>query len=93
MLTLSFADDGSISGSTGCNLFRGAFTHDAPSGALTLEGVASTRKACPNPEAATQEQAFLEALRSATSVRLDRDRLELRSDDGALQVSLRTATA
>lgn len=80
--TLTFGSDGRVSGSTGCNHFFGQYTL-APSGALTLSGVGSTRMACPGP-AMAQEGRFLAALNAATQVVVDGGRLTLVSADDAL---------
>ena len=61
--TAVFNADGSMSGSTGCNSFRGRYTTDE----LTIIGpMLATRMACP-PERAEQEAGILKALESAAT--------------------------
>ena len=80
--TLTFGADGRVSGSTGCNRFFGQYTL-APSGALALSQVGSTRMACPGP-AMAQEGRFLAALGTATQAVVDGGRLTLVSAEDAL---------
>ena len=89
-LLLSFDNDGSISGTTGCNLFIGPFVLDGS--AIAIGPLASTLTACPSGELSTQEAQLLAALSASTSWDGGRlGSLELRDDHGALQVSLITA--
>lgn len=89
-LTLEFAANGELRGSGGCNKFNGRYT--AGEGRLSIGQVASTRMACMQPEGSmAQEAAFLAALQSATRARREADRLELRTESGALAVSARLA--
>ncbi len=83
-LTATFADDGTLSGSAGCNRFTGGYTTNGDS--IEIGPLASTRKAC-EPDVMTQEAAYLAALENATTVTIDGSTLELRDADGALQVS------
>ena len=85
-LTLSFARDGTVSGSAGCNRYSGKFTTDGEK--LTLRPLAFTRKMCPQPpNLMEQETAFLRALQGAATARVEGDQLELRDAQGALLVS------
>ena len=86
-VTLSFGPEGEASGSAGCNGYSVPYTSDGSR--LTFGQAAVTRKMCPAPEGVMeQEQHFLEALSTVATVRLDGDRLELRTAEGALAVSL-----
>lgn len=85
-LTLAFAG-GSVSGTAGCNGFRGTYARDGQR--LTLERIASTRKACPGDGVMAQEQAYLAALARAASFRRDRDVLTLEGGDGRPVVTAR----
>lgn len=62
--TLTFAADGSVSGSTGCNQYSGAYRRDGAS--LSFGGIASTLMGC-NGDRGLQETAFLAALNGAES--------------------------
>jgi len=71
--TLTFAPDGTVSGSAGCNRYSGPFRTDG--GAIAIGEVASTLMGCDGDRNA-QEIAFLDALRGAAMWRL--------ADDGNL---------
>lgn len=64
--TLTFAADGTVSGTSGCNQFSGAYRRDG--GTLQFGGLSSTLMGC-DGERGTQEMAFLAALGGATSWR------------------------
>lgn len=85
-LTATFASDGSVSGNTGCNQFRGGYTVDGA--ALHVGELISTRRACISDALSAQEQQYLTALRAATTYRLDGNQLTLRDASGAMQVTL-----
>lgn len=61
-LNLSFAD-GAVSGSSGCNTFRGTYT--AEGDRISFGPLATTRKACAGEGVMEQERAFLAALQAA----------------------------
>jgi heat shock protein HslJ len=88
-VTAVFGDDGTVSGSAGCNTYSGTFTQDGP--AITIGPLASTLKACADPDLGTQETQFLAAMERATEYRIDGTTLELRDDSGALQASFQGA--
>lgn len=85
-VTITFGADGSVSGDAGCNRYRSTYQSDGTS--LRLAPAAATRRLCVAPEVMTQEQAFLRALESVATMRLEGDRLELRTATGALALSL-----
>jgi len=85
-LTLTFVPDGKVAGSAGCNRFTGTYSVDSEK--VTIGNIAATRKLCTGPdEVMEQELAFLEALGATAIARIEGDRLELRSAEGALLVS------
>jgi heat shock protein HslJ len=89
-LTLAFAADGKASGSAGCNDYMGTYAQSGES--LKFGPAATTRKMCAHPAGVMeQEQLFLKALQSVATARQEGDRLELRTADGALAVSLTRA--
>lgn len=91
-LTLAFATDGRVSGSAGCNSYSGSYA--SADASLSFGPAATTRKMCAEPaQIMEQEQQFLQALRTVASARQEGDRLELRTADGALAVSLTRAPA
>jgi heat shock protein HslJ len=86
-LTVSFAKDGKVAGSAGCNHYTS--TYQAAGGALTFTAPAATRRMCVTPGVMEQEQFFLKALESVATMRMEGDDLELRTKDGALALALR----
>lgn len=83
-LTATFTEDGTVSGSAGCNQYNGSYTLDGDK--LSIGPLTTTKMACPEPIMA-QEQAFLAALQSAASVAVEADRPVLRTADDAIAVS------
>jgi heat shock protein HslJ len=74
-------EGGLLSGSTGCNRYRGAY--ELEGGLLTLSVTGSTRMAC--GEALMRlEASFLEALRVTGSFRLRGSRLDLLGESGVV---------
>jgi heat shock protein HslJ len=91
-ITMAFMPEGRISGSGGCNSYSGSYTANA--GQLKVGPVATTRRACADPEGVmAQEAAFLRALETVTSARREGLRLELRTSAGALAVTMVQAAA
>jgi heat shock protein HslJ len=91
-LTMEFSADGRVMGSAGCNRYSGSFKQDGK--ALSFGPAAATRRMCIEPEGVMeQEQQFLKALETVATASHEADRLELRTADGALAVTLhRTPT-
>jgi len=85
-LSMTFGDDGTVSGETGCNTFRGAYT--VTDATIEFSPLITTRRACASEAASAQEQAFLAALGASTRYELSGDRLILRNDAGSTQVAL-----
>ncbi len=83
-ITALFGEDGSLSGSAGCNNYRSSFTVEGD--AITIAPAATTRKACPDP-IMQQENEYLAALLTAATYTIQGDVLELRTADGALVAS------
>jgi heat shock protein HslJ len=89
-LTMEFAADGRVAGSTGCNRYTGSFKQDGKT--LSFGPAAATRRMCIEPEGVMeQEQQFLKALETVATARQEADRLELRTADGAMAVTLHRA--
>lgn len=77
-ITLSFKD-GQVSGSAGCNTFRGSYTTKGKS--IEFGPLITTRRAC-EEALMTQEREFLAALASAVTWRIDGKVLDMhRADD------------
>jgi heat shock protein HslJ len=85
-VTLSFASDGKVSGSGGCNNFTS--TWKAAGNSLAFTPAAATRRMCDAPGVMAQEQAFFKALESVATTRMEGDGLEMRTAQGALAVAL-----
>lgn len=89
-LTADFGADGRLGGSAGCNSYTATF--EAAGKNLKIGPAASTRKFCADPAGVMeQETQFLKALETAAVYRIDGDKLEIRSADGALAASLARA--
>lgn len=76
---ITFTEDGTVTGTTGCNSFNGQVTIDGSQ--LSFGPLATTRMACLDPAVAEQEQAFLAALEAVTAYTIDTEgRLVLEGD-------------
>lgn len=83
--TARFADDGTVSGSGGCNRFSGPFSTNG--NAIKVGDLASTMMACTD-DIMAQESGFLAALGSASTFSVDAGILTLSDRDGAGLVTL-----
>lgn len=68
--TMTFAPDGTLSGSTGCNQYSARFRTDGS--AITIVQASSTAAGCPG-DRGPQEVAFVNALQGATTWRQNED--------------------
>ncbi len=84
-LTVAFGEEGTVSGSAGCNSFTGSFAVDGSS--VEIGPLAATAKMCIDEAVMEQEGRFLAALNAATTYTILGSQLELRDDAGALQVA------
>jgi heat shock protein HslJ len=84
-VTLTLGDDGTASGSAGCNQYSGSYTTDGAS--LSFGPLASTQMACADAALNTQEAAYLAALGTVASYRLEGTRLDLLASDGSVAAS------
>jgi len=86
-VSASFGTDGELAGDAGCNQYFAPYKLDGQ--AMSIGMIATTRKFCAEPEGLMQQEAlYLDALGSTSTFRLDGDRLELRTADGALAATL-----
>ena len=77
---------GRISGSAGCNQFSASY--EIKGDRLTIGRTMTTRKHCAEPNGIMQqEQQYLQALARTHTYTVKPDRLELRDEKGALQIS------
>ena len=75
-ITAVFGEDGTLSGSAGCNTYSATYKTDR--GRITIGAPAATRKACVKPTGVMeQEQAYLDALPRAVSYRVEGSSLSL----------------
>ncbi len=89
-VTAVFGEDGTVSGSGGCNTYMGEYRVDGS--AMSIGPLASTRMACAEAEGVdAQEVQFLAAMERTSQHRIDGTTLELRDDAGALQVSFQVS--
>jgi putative lipoprotein len=83
--TIAFSTEGDVTGSGGCNRFRGRYTRDGS--ALAIGPLAGTRKACP-AAVMNQEANFYEALGRVRGYRFDKGLLYLLDAGGKSVVRL-----
>ena len=89
-ITASFAEDGALTGSSGCNTYTTTYTieHDT----IEIPPAASTRKLCPEPAGVMeQEAAYLAALADAERFSVGGGLLELLRDDGTIVAAFAAA--
>ena len=85
-LTADFSADGTISGSTGCNSFRGDYTLDGEK--LHVGPLTASKDPCPSKEASRQEAGYLAALESAARIEQAGPELTLLNAKGQMAVTL-----
>lgn len=90
-ITLAFGADGRASGSAGCNRYFASY--QAEGSKLTLKSGGSTRMMCGGDGVMAQEQAYLRALDTVATMRIEADRLELRTAAGAPVAAFRRERA
>ena len=84
-MTAAFGDDGQVSGTAGCNNYFASYEAEAEAGTITIDQIGLTDMACEGPDGIMeQEQAFLAALATAVTYRVEGNTLELRTADDAL---------
>lgn len=89
-ITASFGEDGTLTGSAGCNNYTASYEADGEN--ISVGPAATTRKMCGEPEGIMEQEAqYLAALESVTTYQIQGDRLEMRTTEGALAVSLQPA--
>lgn len=76
---------GTVGGEGGCNAFNGPAVVDGES--IAIGPLVSTKMACADEAATAQEAAYFAALEAATTFEVRNRTLELRDDEGALQVA------
>jgi heat shock protein HslJ len=85
-ITAVFSEDGSLSGSAGCNNYSGTYEVDGEN--ISIGPLVTTRMACEEPEGTMeQESEYLAALETVSTWSIDGDVLDLRTSEGARAVS------
>ena len=84
-VTLTFNDDGTVSGSGGCNTYSGSYTTD-DAGAVTFGPLAMTMMACEDAKMQVEQQ-FSAAMANVTTYQIEGNNLTLRDADGAMQIT------
>jgi len=79
-ITATFATDGSLTGSGGCNTYSATWTSDGDT--LTVTGVAATRMSC-GSDVDAREQSYFTLLQDAASWALDGSAVVVTSTSGA----------
>ncbi len=80
-VTAVFADDGTLSGTAGCNNY--GTTWETDDGSIEIGPASSTAMACANEQTMTQEARYLELLDLAKTYRVDAGSLEMFDAEGA----------
>ncbi len=87
--TLTLADDGTASGNATCNTFSGSY--EVNGGDLMFGPLDTTKMACTEIGASTQEQQVLAALAATRRFAIEGDQLTLSAESGAMLVTYRGA--
>lgn len=86
-ITADFGKDGRVTGTAGCNRYFASY--EVADATITIGVPGSTRRMCAEPKGIMEQEAlYLAALESAARFRVEGDKLELRTEKGALAVSL-----
>jgi heat shock protein HslJ len=86
-ITARFGEDGRLTGTSGCNEYSASYEIDGEG--IEIGPAGATRRFCAEPEGTMeQERRYLEALQSAATFRTAGEKLELRTAEGALAVTL-----
>jgi heat shock protein HslJ len=78
--TISFSNDGKVSGRTGCNTFGGTAT--VAGNQVTFSDLVSTRRACSGP-AGSLEADLMHVMTGTATFRIEADRLIIEAPDGS----------
>ncbi|TMF36740.1 MAG: META domain-containing protein [Chloroflexi bacterium] len=89
-LTIAF-DAGEIRGDSGCNSFDASYTYDPATGALAVDSLTSTERAC-GADRGDLEAALFDALRAASAASIDAERRLTLAGPGGTIVLVQRAT-
>ncbi len=92
-ITATFGEDGSLTGSAGCNNYTTSYELDssgnAARGGISIGPAVTTRMFCGEPEGTMeQEAAYLQALESAATYEIKGNELEIKDSEGTRVVTL-----
>jgi heat shock protein HslJ len=85
--TAVFAADGTVSGTTGCNMYNGPWTQ-GPDDAVHVGPLAKTLAACTDPELAAQETSFTQALEASVAAEVASHEATFLNSDGLRTLTL-----
>jgi heat shock protein HslJ len=89
--TITFGDDGSISGNASCNTYSGTYSLQGES--ISIITIASTQRECFEPEGIMeQERMFLDYLQGASVIQIQGDLLYLRTDEDQIAIVAQNVT-
>jgi len=89
-VTADFQVDGKMSGSASCNNYNAIYEVDGDN--ISIGPAAATRMFCPEPDGIMeQEVQYLAALETASTYLIEVDKMEIRTAEGALAATFRTA--
>ena len=81
-ITAVFQEDGMLVGNAGCNNYSASYEYDGDT--INIGPAATTRMACSEPEGIMEQEAqYLAALETAATYKIDAERMEMRTADGA----------
>lgn len=84
---VAFGEDGSISGTGGCNRLMGSFIDE--DGSLTVQTTSMTKMMCAEPEGVMEQEAeLIDALESTTGYVMEGNELRLSASDDATAMTL-----
>ena len=84
-ITATFADDGTLSGSAGCNDYNASYTTDGDT--IEIDAPSSTKMACAEPDGVMEQEAAYPALPTSVGFRVSGGMLELLSTEGTAVVT------
>jgi heat shock protein HslJ len=82
---LDFGTDGNVNGNMGCNTFGGKY--EVNNGAILFSQIASTLKACPEPQM-TQEGTAFQVMDGSVRFEVEGDTLTIHAADSANAIKL-----
>lgn len=89
--TLTFSNDGKISGDTGCNSYGGLYTQNGNQ--ITVSEVVQTLRACVDDTLNKQEQLMMSVLKDQVAVTATENTLSLSNPAGTLKFVLAASTS